>query len=541
MNAERISRIVRQRSLLMEKEFNDVGTCVPRRHYMADTSEKIEAIIRMIEKGKYFTINRPRQFGKTTTLSLLMKRLFATETYLPLRISFEGLTTESYSSQQRFLDGFCFLVRRFFRVHHLENLLHYTEEQGRLETFEQLSSFMSGLCSASGRQVVLMIDEVDKSSNNQLFLDFLALLRIKYLDRSEDLDITFHSVILAGVHDVKTLKAKIRPDEERKYNSLWNIAADFKVDLSFAPREIETMLQDYTREKGIRPDIPAIAQRLYYYTSGYPYLVSKLCKFIDEDIVTQREEQNWSVADVEEAFRMIADEGYTTTLLDSLIKNLENNPKLYELITQIVINGESLPFTITNPVINLGHLYGMLVPSERGRCQIHNRIFEQRMYAHIMSGLLQTAYREVNGFSGPEFYTAEGLDVGLILRRFQTFMKEHHSNREDRFLEREGRLLFLSYLRPIINGRGFDFKEPNVADERRMDIVVTYQQKRHVIELKIWRGNAYHQKGLKQLSDYLDTYSLKEGYLLIYDFNKNKEYRQEQITFRDKQIFAVWV
>ncbi|MDM8522093.1 hypothetical protein QUF80_01875 [Desulfococcaceae bacterium HSG8] len=36
-------------------------------------------------------------------------------------------------------------------------------------------------------------------------------------------------------------------------------------------------------------------------------------------------------------------------------------------------------------------------------------------------------------------------------------------------------------------------------------------------------------------------YSLREGFLLIYDFNKNKEYRQEQIVFEDKRIFAVWV
>ncbi len=255
----------------------------------------------------------------------------------------------------------------------------------------------------------------------------------------------------------------------------------------------------------------------------------------------QREEKNWSVADVDAAFKMIADEGYTTTLFDSLAKNLENNRKLYELISQIVINGVSFPFTITNPVISLGHLYGILAPSEQGRCRIHNRIFEQRIYAHIMSEMLQTTYREVNGFRGPEFYTAEGLDVRLILQRFQIFMKEHYSDRDARFLEREGRLLFLSYLRPIINGIGFDFKEPNVSHERRMDIVISWQNKRYVLELKIWHGPKYHQEGLRQLSDYLDIYSLNQGYLLIYDFNKNKKYRQEHISFEDKQIFAVWV
>jgi len=120
-------------------------------------------------------------------------------------------------------------------------------------------------------------------------------------------------------------------------------------------------------------------------------------------------------------------------------------------------------------------------------------------------------------------------------------MKEHASCHDEKFLEREGRLLFLSFLRPIINGKGFEFKEPNVSDERRMDIVITYESSRYVVELKRWYGAKVHRKGLRQLSDYLDIYSLDRGYLLIYDFNRNKEYRQEEITFADKTIFAVWV
>ena len=43
---------------------------------------------------------------------------------------------------------------------------------------------------------MLMIDEVDSGSNNQVFIDFLAQLRVYYLNR-ESRPI-FHSVILAG-------------------------------------------------------------------------------------------------------------------------------------------------------------------------------------------------------------------------------------------------------------------------------------------------------------------------------------------------------
>jgi hypothetical protein len=214
---------------------------------------------------------------------------------------------------------------------------------------------------------------------------------------------------------------------------------------------------------------------------------------------------------------------------------------LYELIFHIVINGKSLNFTIANPVINLAHLYGILKPSSLGHCQIHNRIFEQRIYAYMISKSMQTQYGDINGFGGPEYLTAEGLDIKLILKRFQAFMQENHSQQDRNFLEREGRLLFLAFLKPILNGRGFEFKEPVVANERRMDLVITYQNKRYIIELKRWYGEKYHQEGLQQLSDYLDIYSLKKGYLLIYDFNKGKIYKEEEISFQDKKIFAVWV
>jgi hypothetical protein len=33
--------------------------------------------------------------------------------------------------------------------------------------------------------------------------------------------------------------------EEEKYNSLWNIASDFNVHMSFSKEEIKTMLDDY--------------------------------------------------------------------------------------------------------------------------------------------------------------------------------------------------------------------------------------------------------------------------------------------------------
>ena len=84
------------------------------------------------------------------------------------------------------------------------------------------------------KPIVLIIDEVDSASNQQVFLDFLSQLRAQYIHRFQEP--AFQSVILAGVYDIKNLKQKFRPEEEHRYNSPWNIAADFKVDMSFSKK-----------------------------------------------------------------------------------------------------------------------------------------------------------------------------------------------------------------------------------------------------------------------------------------------------------------
>jgi len=93
--------------------------------------------------------------------------------------------------------------------------------------------------------IILIVDEVDKAANNKLFLDFLGMLRALYLIRSKGNGNTFKSVILAGVHDIKNLKIKFRDNAEIRYNSPWNIAVKFDIDMSFNKFEIGTMLKAY--------------------------------------------------------------------------------------------------------------------------------------------------------------------------------------------------------------------------------------------------------------------------------------------------------
>ncbi len=73
----------------MQKKFNITGICRPAKHYMADVSGKLAKILAMVEDGDYFVINRPRQYGKTTTLYTLAELLERKGNYLVFNISFE--------------------------------------------------------------------------------------------------------------------------------------------------------------------------------------------------------------------------------------------------------------------------------------------------------------------------------------------------------------------------------------------------------------------------------------------------------------------
>ena len=284
---------------------------------------------------------------------LQMIRRKLSDKYLVIKTSFEGLGDESFKGIPEFVTTFCSLMTGFLKNIGIENEVRSVFERKDLTSFEELSNVITRFCEASPKPTVLLIDEVDKSSDNQLFLNFIGMLRNKYLERNEGLGSTFHSVVLAGVYDVKNLKLKLRPDAERKYNSPWNIAADFKVDMTFHPEEIAQMLGDYENDMHTGMDIKAVSEEIYKYTFGYPFLVSKLCKVIDEEL-----DQNWTIEGVQEATKQTILE--KNTLFTSLTKSLEEYPELKRFIYSISILGDTVTYDINNPVMDFATMFSII-------------------------------------------------------------------------------------------------------------------------------------------------------------------------------------
>ena len=500
----------------MRKTFNTTGSCNPTRHYMVDTAERFRYVENLIDGGNYFTINRARQFGKTTLLKMINRRL--SDKYIITQISFEGLGDSAFASEKTFSKMFLKKMADGLSDFHDDHVMSYLKG-GAPESLDDLSDEITRFTSSCSRPVIMTIDEVDKSLDNQLFLNFLGVLRNKYLDRDDKgFDSTFYSVILAGVYDVKNLKLKRRPEAEKKYNPPWNIAADFLVDMTFHPNEIAQMLSDYERDVQTGMDIDLMSGEIYKYTSGYPFLVSYICKFIDE-----QRERKWTVGNVVEAVKFLVKGG--STLMDDLSKNLENNPDFKSFMYSISINSVSYSFSLLNPMVNMGNMFSYIKEKD-GKVFIHNLVFEEALFMYFT---LDYSIRNSNMLSPFQLnYVVGGrLNMEYVITRFSELIYQEYRKNDEAFLEREGRLVFLSFLKPIVNGTGFYYVEPQTRDNRRMDLVITYGKEEFIVELKIWHGEKYEQDGKEQLAGYLSLHGQEKGYLVTFDFSKNKHGYQE--------------
>lgn len=532
----------------MTKTFNTAAVCIPEEHYMVNIDERLKEIKGLVDEGKYFTINKARQYGKTTTLMALSNYL--QNDYFVVSMDFQTFGSADFSTEHIF--SLCFassFVESFesaeFKItRELQNVIEEFEKESSSERFTLRSLFkgIRNICAVSEKPIVLMIDEVDSATNNQVFLDFLAQLRAQYIRRFQQP--AFKSVILAGVYDVKNLKRKLRSEDEHRVNSPWNIAADFKIDMSFSKAGIAGMLCEYEEDYHTNMDIDEMAALLYDYTSGYPFLVSRLCKLIDEEISEKDEFRTrsaaWTKNGFNEAVRMLLSE--QNTLFESLSQKLTSYPELNTMLRSLLFTGKNIVYNFYEPAINIATMFGF-VKNQNGVLAVANRIFDTWLYnLYLSTAEMQTQGIYMASLQDRNQFIVDGhLNMRQILEKFVVHFNDLYGDSDEEFVEEEGRKYFLLYLRPIINGTGNYYIESRTRGLRRTDVIVDYHGEQYVIEMKIWHGEEYNNRGEQQLAGYLNDYRINTGYMLSFNFNKKKEIGVKEIVLGDKLLIEAVV
>ena len=138
----------------MRKRFNITGSCNPEKHYMVDTEQRFRAVEKMIDYGDYFTINRARQYGKTTMLNMIWRRLH--DKYVIIDTSFEGVGDSSFENEKSFVRLFVSLMKEALQLNKADDSMVAMLNESSPENLDELSGVITRLCQSSPKPVLLL-------------------------------------------------------------------------------------------------------------------------------------------------------------------------------------------------------------------------------------------------------------------------------------------------------------------------------------------------------------------------------------------------
>ena len=156
--------------------------------------------------------------------------------------------------------------------------------------------------------------------------------------------------------------------------------------MSFSANQIASMLSDYEADYHTGMDLREIAGEIYRYTSGYPVLVSAICKYINEDLSGgdgfESMEGAWTREGILRAVKAILVDN--VPLFESMIRHINEYPEMKKMFQAILFQGSEFAYNPDTKEINLAHMFGYAV-DEAGKVRIANRIFETRLYNYFLS------------------------------------------------------------------------------------------------------------------------------------------------------------
>ena len=93
-----------------------------------------------------------------------------------------------------------------------------------------------------------------------------------------------------------------------------------------------------------------------------------------------------------------------------------------------------------------------------------------------------------------------------------------------------GQYLLYAYLDHFVRIVGADMFLEVQTGRGRIDLLILHNQRKYIVETKIWEGDRYYQSGKAQLAAYLKLEGAQEGYYVVFDHRQHPESRVETET-----------
>ena len=518
------------------RRFGTQGPVNPEKHYIVSRVAETADFINRVKEGRYIVLFAPRQTGKTTFFRWAVEALATQDaTYFPIQLNFEEY--EDYTSAD-FYDSLhrevCKEIRRVFQRR--EAALSQTLAQFLADTkiidhvsmrefFEELVGFLGHY--TNWQQVVLIIDEFDAIPRTAI-KGFLRSLRHIYLSNEVR---CLHSVGIAGVKGITQL------NYDRSI-SPFNIQDEFRLP-NFTFEQVQELLEQYTNEVG-QIFAPEVIESIHRQTAGQPVLVNRFAQILTEELDIRKNETITMGYFANAHIQLLRGQN---TNIDHLTTNIRKNPRFESVLMRIMARAEGVDFNLDDDIISELATYGVIKEGTDGMCEVLNPIYLYRIlrvFKPTVNGLEQEYFPEDTDDKRREYLTPTGqIEMASLLDNFRDFIARagfRILQVPDTPQESVGRHLLLAYLDEFVRLVGGMMHIEVQTGRGRMDLILTHNHRKYIVETKVWRGDRRYQAGKKQLAAYLKLEGATEGYYVVFDHRQAPEPRIEMETLEGISI-----
>ena len=512
--------------------FGTYGRVRPEQHYVVPRTAETADFINRVKVGRYIVLFAPRQTGKTTFFRLALDALVTEDpSYFPIQLDFQTMRN---ADPPTFYEHLHYMIYRHIEyvfqkrggtpsemlTQFLENT-RLTDHISMVKFFENLASLLdsdSHKQVQAFKRVVLLIDEFDGIPQT-VVSDFLYALRQIYL--SDELQCPY-SVGIVGVKSIRQL------DYDRSV-SPFNIQDEFRLP-NFTREQVTELFDQYTDEAG-QAFAPAVIEALHKQTAGQPFLVNRCAQILTEELDIPKTE-TITVEHFAKAHKRLLREGNTN--IDHLRNNVRRDPRFEKLLLQIASYESGVLFNSDDALMNELVTYGVIAEGQDGMCEIVNPIYQHRIlqiFKPTFNGLENVYFPEETGMHFIDYLTPTGqLEMESLLDNFQAFIARagfRILQVPDTPQEYVGQHLLYTYLDHFVHVVGAHMFLEVQTGRGRMDLLIVHNQRKHIVETKIWEGDRYYQAGKKQLAAYMKLEAAVEGYYVVFDHRQHPEARVE--------------
>jgi hypothetical protein len=490
-----------------KRYFEKSGVVDPKASYYVPlenvTNMDNQDIKTMVDYGRYFSIFAPRQSGKTTFFEGFCSELEKDPAYISILLSFQD-----YKGLQR--SRFYSLIQEGIKEQLLQRLaevrcdsldaaraLLATQDVTDHILFRELFQALNQ--AIKYKKIVIFIDEFDGIPRNELekFLTSLRELYQKYKKRN---DKALYSVGLVGIRNItKLIVGGVSP---------FNIADQVTLP-PFTLKNVHDLYAQFTEETN-QPFTEGAVEMVFEETDGQPWLVNRLGTILTvnirpETIAPITEE------DVEKGIEMLLYEE------NSHFDNITEKAKQFkETFIEVVFDGvEYIPGDEEQTLL----LTHGLIKAEGKGLRVSNPIYKKRF--------TRAFFREAGAgadMAHRGYFTADGLlNMEAILSDFEEYIIQIGVNAfytNQKPYEKTGQFMLTAWLYQFVEGGKGDLRYEMPTGLGRMDIFLTYRERKYIIETKINRANINKTiaRAVEQLGEkYLLTEKAEEGYVVVFD------------------------